>query len=117
MSIKNKVVLAIALVVGSSSFALAQGFDPNLGNRIPQLNQPGVYGYHSGRSVPGLLPPSALESAPVGLYQHRYPVRPRYRTAPAGYGALRTAPVAMETSGMSVVQPDNYQYWRQACCF
>ena len=38
MSIKNKVVLAIALVVGSSSFALAQGFDPNLGNRIPQLN-------------------------------------------------------------------------------
>jgi hypothetical protein len=34
MSIKNKVVLAIALVVGSSSFALAQGFDPNLGNRI-----------------------------------------------------------------------------------
>jgi hypothetical protein len=27
-----------------SFICLAQGFDPNLGNRIPLLNEPGVYG-------------------------------------------------------------------------
>ena len=124
MSIKNRLVLAIALVVSSGSFALAQGFDPNLGNRIPQLNDPGVYGYQYGRNAPGLLSPPAFQSAPVGLYGGRYPGRayaPRYRTAPVGlyqgYGALQSAPVAMEMPGISVVQPDNYKYWHQACCF
>ena len=117
MPIKNRFVLAIALVVGSSSFALAQGFDPNLGNRIPQLNSPGVYGYQYGRNGPGLLPPAqaylGLQSAPVGLYGGGYG---------SGYSghALRTAPVGLYEGyapGISVVGPDNYRNWRQACCF
>jgi hypothetical protein len=74
MSINNRIALAAALVLGSSSFALAQGFDPNLGNRIPLLNEPGVYGYPGGggSGTTWLLPPaptSSIESAPVGLYQ------------------------------------------------
>jgi hypothetical protein len=126
----NKIVLAIALVLGSNSLAAAQGFDPNLGNRIPQLNDPGVYGYQYGRNVPGLLPPAiahpGMESAPVGLHTGRYAPRHRgyagpLRSAPVGlyqgYGGLQTAPVAMEMPGISVVGPDNYRYWHQACCF
>jgi len=74
MSINNRIALAAALVLGSSSLALAQGFDPNIGNRIPLLNEPGVYGYPGGgdSGTAWLLPPaptSSMESAPVGLTQ------------------------------------------------
>src|ERR1044071_1738823 len=87
MSTRNRIVLALALVLGSTSFGLAQGFDPNLGNRIPLLNEPGVYGYRAGGGggTSWLLPdaPSAaIQSAPVGLYG-------------GGHGALRSAPVAL----------------------
>ena len=91
MSIKSRIVLAATLVLGAPSFALAQGFDPNLGNRIPLLNEPGVYGYRAGGGggTTWLLPdaPSAtIQSAPVGLYGGGYG---------GGYGALQTAPVAL----------------------
>ena len=91
MSIKSRIVLAATLVLGAPSFALAQGFDPNLGNRIPLLNEPGVYGYRAfgGGSTTWLLPdaPSAaIQSAPVGLYGGGYG---------RGYGGLQSAPVAL----------------------
>ncbi len=87
MKMNTRIALSLALLVSSTSLALAQGFDPNLGNRIPLLNEPGVYGYRAG-GVGGttwLLPdaPSAtMQSAPVGLYG-------------GGYGGLRTAPVGL----------------------
>jgi len=35
-----------------------------------------------------------------------------------GHGALQSAPVSLgDMPGISVVGPDNYRYWHQACCF
>ena len=58
MRTKHRIALAVTLLLGSSSVALAQGFDPNLGNRVPLLNEPGVYGYqaYGGGSTAWLLP-------------------------------------------------------------
>jgi hypothetical protein len=73
MRTKHRIALAVTLLLGSSSVALAQGFDPNLGNRVPLLNEPGVYGYqaYGGGSTTWLLPSRPTEqtyqSAPVGL--------------------------------------------------
>jgi hypothetical protein len=128
MSIMNKALLAAALTVSSTSLTLAQGFDPNLGNRIPALNEPGVYGYPpGGMSGPRLLLPAApFESAMVGLSTRpdgairSAPVARRHvaRTNRHRYdGAFRTAPVGLNIPPPSVVGPDNYRYWRQACCF
>ena len=120
MSIANKALLAAALVLSSTSLTLAQGFDPNLGNRIPALNEPGVYGYPPG-GVGGtrlLLPAAPFESAMVGLSTRPYRA---IRSAPrlhrrAHDGAFQTAPAALNIPPPSVVGPDNYRYWRQACC-
>ena len=86
MRTKHRIALAVTLLLGSSSIALAQGFDPNLGNRVPLLNEPGVYGYVAGGSgsTTWLLPSrptgETYQSAQVGL-----------TTAPVG---LRQGPVA-----------------------
>ena len=128
MPIKNECLLAVILVLGSTSFTLAQGFDPNLGNRIPALNEPGVYGYPpGGAGGTQLLQPAApFQSATVGLSARRdgavrsAPVARRHvaRTDRHRYDrAFRTAPVGLNIPPPSVVGPDNYQYWRQACCF
>src|SRR4029077_20568541 len=99
MSIKSRIVLAATLVLGAPSFALAQGFDPNLGNRIPLLNEPGVYGYRAGGGggTTWLLPaaPSAaIQSAPVGLYGGGYG-----GGYGRGYGGLRSASVGLYGGG------------------
>ncbi|TMJ04552.1 MAG: hypothetical protein E6G97_06260 [Alphaproteobacteria bacterium] len=107
MSIKHRAALALFVVLGSTSFALAQGFDPNLGNRIPLLNEPLVYGYGGGGGggTSWLLPdaPSAtIQSAPVGLYGG----------GPYGrrYGALRTAPVALGQGAYGAYQGSDDGY-------
>src|SRR4051794_32850162 len=73
MLTKTKIALAAALVAVTSSVALAQpGFDPNLGNRYPAYDNPGVYGYTANGNVPVLLhqaPHTASQSAPVRLQQ------------------------------------------------
>ena len=74
MLIKTKITLAAALVAVTSSVALAQpGFDPNLGNRYPAYDDPGVYGYTANGNVPVALhqaPHTAFQSTPVGLHQN-----------------------------------------------
>ena len=126
MSIKIKFFLPLAFVLGATSFTLAQGFDPNLGNRIPALNEPGVYGYPPGGAggTRLLLPAAPFESAMVGLHARPHgaltsaPVaRDTARTQRRIYrGAFQTAPVGLNIPPPSVVGPDNYQNWRQACC-
>ena len=73
MLIKTKITLAALLLAATSSVALAQpGFDPNLGNRYPAYDNPGVYGYTANGNVPVLLhqaPHASLQSAPVRLQQ------------------------------------------------
>jgi hypothetical protein len=66
MNTKTKLALAAALVVGTTSLAAAQGYDPNLANRYPALADP-------IKSVPHASAHQnrTLRSAPVGLYQGR----------------------------------------------
>jgi hypothetical protein len=69
-----KTTFAAAIVVGTSSLALAQGFDPNLANRHPHLAQPQTYGYVAGANTPARMdqaPNAAFQSAPVRLHQGR----------------------------------------------
>ena len=113
MSITNRIVLAVSLALASSSAALAQGFDPNLANRIPVLNQPGVYGYPpGGGSGTRLL--GQFESAPVALYGRSYGPR----IAPGtGYGrgyGLRTAPVGLRTGSYGRAYGHNYGAYQSA---
>jgi hypothetical protein len=71
---KSKVVLALTLVLGSSSLALAQTYDPNLSNRYPGLADPGVYGYTAKGNAPTWLhgaPQATVQSAPVRLQHGR----------------------------------------------
>jgi hypothetical protein len=98
MSIRNGIVLAVALVLGSSSLAFAQGVwtrgtgqDSNAGNIIPLLNEPGVYGYNADGGLGMLLPaaPAApVASAQVGL-----------RTASVALGGGRGAAAAPIAQG------------------
>jgi hypothetical protein len=84
MLTKSKAALAAALVLGSTSLALAQGFDPNLANRYPSLTNPQAYGYVAGANTPtrmSQVPNAALQSAPVHLRQSRHPAH----TAPQAY--------------------------------
>ncbi len=66
MNTKTKLALAAALVVGTTSLAAAQGYDPNLANRYPALADPikpaSQVAAHQNRT---------LRSAPVGLHQGR----------------------------------------------
>ena len=108
----NRIVLAVTLVLTSSSFALAQGVwtrgtgqDSNAGNVIPLMNEPGVYGYNKDGGLGMLLPaaPTApVQSAQVGL--RTAPVG--LRTAPVG---LRTAPVALTRQGAAIGQGGPYR--------
>jgi len=79
MSTKTKTALAVTLVVGSTSLALAQGFDPNLANRYPHLADPHMHGYVPGANTPAQMdqaPNAASQSAPVHLRQGREAGRP-----------------------------------------
>ena len=72
MLTKSKAALAVTLVLGSTSLALAQGFDPNLANRYPNLANPQTDGYVAGANTPtrmGQAPNAAFRSAPVRLRQ------------------------------------------------
>ena len=74
MFTKTKTALAVTLVLGSTSLALAQGFDPNLANRYPHLANPNMYGYVAGAHTPQRMdqaPNAAFQSAPVQLRQGR----------------------------------------------
>ena len=87
MFTKTKAALAVTLVLGSTSLALAQGFDPNLANRYPHLANPQMYGYVPGATSPALMdhaPNAASHSAPVHLRHGRdaglaNEPRPRHR--------------------------------------
>ena len=74
MLTKTKTALAATLVLGSSSLAFAQGFDPNLSNRLPHLANPQTYGYVAGAGTPTYMnqaPQATVQSAPVHLRQGR----------------------------------------------
>jgi hypothetical protein len=66
MNTKTKLALAAAIVVGTTSFAAAQGYDPNLANRYPALAYPVASAPHAS-----VHQDRTLRSAPVGLYQGR----------------------------------------------
>jgi hypothetical protein len=75
MFTKSKAALAVALVLGSTSLALAQGFDPNLSNRYPHLADPHMHGYIAGANAPVQMdqaPNATFQSAPVHLRQGRH---------------------------------------------
>ena len=83
--------LAVTLVLGSPSLALAQGYDPNLANRYPHLADPHMHGYVKGANTPTQMdqaPNAASQSAPVHLRQHNdvnaspRPHQPRVRRRP-----------------------------------
>jgi hypothetical protein len=63
---KTKLALAAVLLAGTTSFAAAQGFDPNLANRYPALAGPVAAAPHVSAHQN-----RTLRSAPVGLYQGR----------------------------------------------
>jgi len=74
MFTKSKAALAVALVLGSTSLALAQGYDPNLANRYPNLATPQTYGYVAGANAPTRMdqaPNATFQSAPVQLRHDR----------------------------------------------
>jgi hypothetical protein len=80
MFTKTKAVLAAALILGSTSLALAQSFDPNLSNRYPEMADPGVYGYMPNGNAPTWMhgapqahaaPQATVQSAPVRLQHSR----------------------------------------------
>ena len=66
MNTKTKIALAAVLFAGTTSFAAAQGFDPNLANRYPAYA-------NSAAAAPQVSAHQnrTLRSAPVGLYQGR----------------------------------------------
>ena len=75
MLTKTKIALAATIVLGSTSLALAQGFDPNLSNRYPQLANPQTYGYVAGANTPTRMDQGSratFQSAPVHLRQGRH---------------------------------------------
>ena len=79
MFTKTKAALAAALVLGSTSLALAQSYDPNLSNRYPGMADPGVYGDTGNGNAPTWMhgapganaAPQATQSAPVRLQHGR----------------------------------------------
>ena len=67
MNTRTKLALAAALLVGTTSLAAAQGYDPNLANRDPALADPIASAPHAS-----VHQNRTLQSAPVGLYQGRH---------------------------------------------
>jgi hypothetical protein len=63
---KTKLALAAALLVGTTSFAAAQGYDPNLANRYPALANPVSPAPHASAHQN-----RTLRTAPVGLSERR----------------------------------------------
>ena len=103
MFIKSKAALAVALVLGSTSWALAQGFDPNLANRYPHLANPQAYGYVAGANAParmGQTPNATFQSAPVRLRHGRN-------------GVFQSAPVQLRQGRDAGLTNDrgNYSGW------
>jgi len=66
MNTKTKLALAAVLFAGTTSFAAAQGFDPNMANRYPAYANPAAAAPHASAHQD-----RTLQSAPVGLYQGR----------------------------------------------
>jgi hypothetical protein len=116
----KKIVFSAVLALASTAVANAQGFDPNLANRIPVLNEPLVYGYpadygylgtNTANGTTWLLPPRPTETigtAEVGLYGRPYGA---IRSAPVGlygrpYGALRSAQVGLYQQPVSASDPE-----------
>ena len=66
MNTKTKIALAAVLFAGTTSFAAAQGFDPNMANRYPAYANPAAAAPHASAHQD-----RTLQSAPVGLYQGR----------------------------------------------
>jgi hypothetical protein len=110
MSIKNKVALALTLVLASSSIALAQGgvwtrgtgMDSNAGNVIPLMNQPGVYGYNAIGSLGMLLPSAPTESSQVGLAAGG--TLRSSQVSLSGRAALRSKVVSLDDQQVSSIQ-------------
>jgi hypothetical protein len=72
MLTKTKNALAAVLAAVTSGVAFAQSFDPNMGNRYPGYDDPGVYGYMPNGNAPQLMhpaPPPHLQSAPVSHHR------------------------------------------------
>ncbi len=94
----TKAALAAALALGSASLALAQegewgfgGQDGNLANRIPFLNEPGVYGYGIVGGARMLLPKRSTAEALAGTRAGTA----RAGTTAAPAGTLRSAAVSL----------------------
>ena len=68
---KTKIAIAAAVFAATSSAALAQGYDPNLANRYPGLDDPGVYGYAGGNAPTLLNRGATFQSAQVQLRHGR----------------------------------------------
>jgi hypothetical protein len=70
---KATIAVATVLFAATSSAAFAQGFDPNLSNRYPILNQPYAYGYAPSGTLTGMAAaPVWLQTAPGPVYRQRY---------------------------------------------
>lgn len=103
MFTKSKAALAVALFVGSTSLALAQGYDPNLANRYPNLANPQTYGYVGGGNAPTRMdqtPNATFQSAPVHLRHGRS-------------ATFQSAPVQLRQGGAAGLTNDrgNYTGW------
>ena len=66
MNTRTKLALAAVLFAGTTSFAAAQGFDPNLANRYPALANPVAAAPHASAHQN-----RTLRTAPVGLSERR----------------------------------------------
>jgi len=81
MLTKTKLALAAALLVGTASFAAAEGYDSNLANRYPAYTGP-------------VVTQGAFQSAPVGLRGQN-----AGQTQRNGYGAAQQDHAASPNSG------------------
>jgi hypothetical protein len=107
MFTRSKAALAVALVLGSTSLALAQGFDPNLANRYPHLANPQMYGYVAGANAPARMDQTqgaTFQSAPVHLRHGR---TGDLQSAPV---QLRQGPIVGRDVGLTN-DPGNQSGW------
>jgi len=101
MLTKTKIALAATLFAATSSVAMAQGFDPNMANRYPQLANPEAHGYVAGANAPVQMHQQAPnQSAAVRLHQ-------------APNATIQSAPVRLHrgrNAGVTNEQPSS-SYW------